>query len=203
MILDQIQGARPFDPSRHQGVAFDPRKLFSSGCHGHEQGSPALRGFRVPDREAPLQPCDRFQIGPADARPEHHFAGHWRNLYPGRKWHGGEAGMPDEDRLAIAPWRLPHGVRVGGLIRDQGADVQEKITLPVSAQKDSMPEPPIGQGHCEAVSGPDARSVAEGPGLDIEPGRCVGLVDIPIMIAIVIAVRYRERLDSDDSRCAV
>ena len=101
--------------------------------------------------------------------------------------------MPDEDRLAIVPWRLTHGVRVGGLNRDQGADVQEKITLPVSAQKDSMPEPPFGQGKCEAVSGPDARSVAEGTGLDIEPGtgRRADLPDIPTMAVIFNAVRDR------------
>jgi hypothetical protein len=39
-----------------------------------------------------------------------------------------------------------------------------------------MPEPPIGHGYCESVSGPDARLVAEVPGWDIEPGRCVGVL---------------------------
>jgi hypothetical protein len=43
------------------------------------------------------------------------------------------------------------------------------------------------------VSGPDARSVAEGTGLDIEPGtgRRADLPDIPTMAVIFNAVRDR------------
>ena len=106
--------------------------------------------------------------------------------------------MPNEDWLAITSWRSPKNIGGDRSVRYERTNVQKEISLPITAEINSMSATTIRQGKCETVTRSDPRSLHEAPRMKFGSQFCLRKVNILSAPVVLHAFCLCERLNQVD-----